>query len=102
MPFYMLYGAVASRSRRDDMSTTKLLGIDELRPAKGILYSKPHIWRKIREGSFPSPIRLGENRIAFVEAEIDAWIEAKVAERDSKRRSRDVWRLQIWRGLRQR
>lgn len=62
----------------------KLLGIDELRPAKGILYSKPHLWRLIRAGKFPRPIRLGENRIAFPEHEIDAWLEAKVAERDTQ------------------
>ena len=38
----------------------KLFGIDELRPAKGILYSKPHLWRLIAAGKFPRPIRLGE------------------------------------------
>ena len=62
----------------------KLLGIDELRLTKGILYSKPHLWRLIKAGKFPRPIRLGENRIAFVEDEIDAWLKRKVAERDSE------------------
>ena len=62
----------------------KLLSIDELRPVKGIPYSKPHLWRLIRAGKFPRPIRLGENRIAFPEHEINAWLESKVAERDAK------------------
>ena len=45
----------------------KLLSIDELKPVKGIPYSKPHLWRLIRAGKFVQPIRLGENRIAFSE-----------------------------------
>ncbi len=31
---------------------------------------------------FPKPVRTGKNSVAFVEAEIDAWIEARIAERD--------------------
>ena len=62
----------------------RLLGIDELKSVKGVVYSKAHLWRLIRAGKFPKPIRLGENRIAFPEHEIDAWVESKVAERDAK------------------
>ena len=62
----------------------KLLSIDELKPVKGIPYSKPHLWRLIRAGKFVQPIRLGENRIAFSEEEVDSWIASKAAERDSK------------------
>jgi prophage regulatory protein len=61
-----------------------LLSIDDLKPLKGISYSKAHLFRLIRAGKFPKPIRLGENRIAFPEHEIDAWVESKVAERDAK------------------
>ena len=32
--------------------------------------------------NFPKPVRIGKNSVAFVEAEIDAWIEARIAERD--------------------
>jgi len=62
----------------------KLLSIDDLKPLKGIPYSKPHLWRLIRAGKFVRPIRLGENRIAFSEQEIDAWLDSKIAERDAK------------------
>ena len=61
----------------------KLLSIDELKPLKGIPYSKPHLWRLIRAGKFVRPIRLGENRIAFPEHEIDLWVQEKIAERDA-------------------
>ena len=60
-----------------------LLSIDDLKTLKGIPYSKPHLWRLIRGGKFPRPIRLGENRIAFPEHEIDLWVQEKIAERDA-------------------
>lgn len=62
---------------------TKLIAISELKLAKGVDYSRSQIYRKIKGGSFPRPIRLGANRIAFVEKEIDAWIASLVEARDS-------------------
>jgi predicted DNA-binding transcriptional regulator AlpA len=40
--------------------------------------------RKARdpEDDFPSPIQIGPNAIAFDSAEIDAWIDRRIAERD--------------------
>ena len=35
-------------------------------------------------GRFPSAVTLGTGRIAFVAAEVEAWISARIAERDSK------------------
>jgi len=40
------------------------------------------IKRMMAAGSFPKPVRLGESRIAFVDAEIHAWVRARIAERD--------------------
>ena len=60
----------------------KLLSMDELRD-RGISYSKAHLWRRISAGTFPKPIRLGVNRIAFLEVEIDAWLNERIAERDA-------------------
>jgi prophage regulatory protein len=51
---------------------------------KGIPYSRAHLYRLIHTKKFPAPIRLGENRIAFVEEEIDAWLEQKRVERDTQ------------------
>jgi len=33
------------------------------------------------EGRFPAAVSLGEKRIAFVRAEVEAWIDARIAER---------------------
>jgi prophage regulatory protein len=50
---------------------------------KGIGYSKVHLARLEKVGKFPKHIDIGPNRIAWVEAEIDAWLEARVASRDA-------------------
>ena len=60
----------------------KLLSMAELKSEKGVSYSRPHLYRLMKAGKFPQPVKLGENRNAFVETEIDAWLETKVAERD--------------------
>ncbi|HEY0125307.1 MAG TPA: AlpA family phage regulatory protein [Rhizobium sp.] len=33
------------------------------------------------EGRFPKPVLLGERRIAFVRAEVEAWIDGRIAAR---------------------
>jgi len=41
---------------------------------------KTAIYSRIRAGEFPRPVDLG-GVVAWVESEIDAWIEAKIANR---------------------
>jgi len=43
--------------------------------------SIPTIYRHIRNGKFPKPIKLGRTS-RWVESELMAWLEAKKAERD--------------------
>ncbi len=59
----------------------RLLSMEELRTVKGVSYSRPHLFRLIKSQKFPAPIKLGENRNAWVEAEVDQWIDARIAER---------------------
>lgn len=35
------------------------------------------IYRMIKTGSFPRPIRLGERAIGFRKCDIDAWVQAR-------------------------
>lgn len=58
-----------------------LIPLAEL-PAKGITYSRNYIDRLIKEDRFPKPIFLSPRRRAFLETEIDAWIKARVDQRD--------------------
>ena len=32
--------------------------------------------------AFPKPVALGANSVGFIEAEVDAWLEKRAAERD--------------------
>lgn len=50
--------------------------------AKGIPYSKPHLWRLERAGRFPLRVPIGPGRYAYIEEEIDAYVEALIAARD--------------------
>ena len=59
----------------------RLLDDDDL-TAKGVKpESKTQRWRLIKSGAFPKPIKCGA-RNCWLESEIDAWIKARVAERD--------------------
>lgn len=65
----------------------KLLSMDELRSVKGISFSRPHLFRLIKAGQFPAPLKIGENRNAWPDHEIDHWVEQRIAERDSVRKA---------------
>jgi prophage regulatory protein len=52
--------------------------------------SRTAINRYRAEGRFPQPVPVGFKRIAFVRAEVVAWIEARIAERGAKAATREV------------
>ncbi|MBW5824440.1 AlpA family transcriptional regulator [Yersinia kristensenii] len=43
-------------------------------------YSKAWIYRLIKQDRFPKPVKIGSRSIAFVESEIDEWINQRIAE----------------------
>lgn len=43
-----------------------------------VTLSRSELYRRIDSGTFPSPVRLGPKRIAFVEREVDAWIASRI------------------------
>ena len=51
---------------------------------KCIFYSKCHLWRLEKAGKFPKRVATGPGRYAYIESEIDAYVEQKIAERDGK------------------
>ena len=59
----------------------KLLDLDGL-AEKGIKFSDTQLWRLIRAGDFPRPLKIS-NRNHWLEAEIDRYIESKLAQRDA-------------------
>jgi prophage regulatory protein len=60
----------------------RIFSYEELKPQKGIGYSKAHLWRLERAGKFPKRVRLGVSRYGWLDSEIDEWITARMAERD--------------------
>lgn len=56
-----------------------LLGIDQV--GERVSLSKPSIYKLIKENKFPKQIRLCANKVAWVESEIDAWLDERLAAR---------------------
>ncbi|QDX96875.1 helix-turn-helix transcriptional regulator [Pectobacterium carotovorum] len=60
------------------MSQTSLIRFHEVKKRTG--YSKAWLYRLINEYRFPQPVKIGSRSIAFVESEIDEWINQRIAE----------------------
>lgn len=41
--------------------------------------SKTELYRRIAAGTFPKPVRLGPQRVAFLEKDVENWILARIA-----------------------
>lgn len=59
--------------------TAKLLKLDAVKQITA--QSKSAIYEKISGGKFPTPVRLGERAVAWVEDEVNAWVNARMEER---------------------
>jgi prophage regulatory protein len=46
--------------------------------------SKQHLRQQIAAGLFPRPIRIGPKAVAWIQSEVDAWLRARIAERDAR------------------
>lgn len=62
------------------MSNT-LIRLHEVQRRTG--YSKAWIYRQLRESRFPQSVKIGSRSIAFVESEVDEWINQRIEERDA-------------------
>lgn len=47
---------------------------------KRVNRSKSTIYADIAKGTFPAPIKLGARSVGFIEAEIEAWLRARIEE----------------------
>lgn len=64
------------------MNQQRLVTMPEL--IELVPFSRGHVYRLIREGKFPAPIKLGDRRVAWLEHELEHWISARIAERDAR------------------
>lgn len=56
----------------------KFLRMSEVEDKVG--YKKSWIYQAIKDGVFPEPIKLGQRAIAFIEDEIDEWMNTRIQE----------------------
>lgn len=59
-------------------TSKKLVRLPEVLTRTG--YSKAWIYKLIAQGRFPQSVKIGTRSIAFVESEIDEWIDQRIAE----------------------
>jgi prophage regulatory protein len=58
----------------------KLIRLPEVSARTG--RTRTRIYNDIEAGVFPTPVKIGDRAIAFVEAEVEDWIKAKIAARE--------------------
>jgi predicted DNA-binding transcriptional regulator AlpA len=77
-----VHGVSAVKSFQDAIQRSPIVLIYQpgLR-ARGIDYSRSHLWRLEAEGRFPKRVKLGNGRVAWIGSEIDAYLLGLAAER---------------------
>lgn len=68
--------------RNETHSNLVILRRPEVERRVGI--SRSAIYLGIADGTFPRPVSLGQRAVGWIEHEINAWIEARAAERVAK------------------
>ena len=63
----------------DNHRPAKLLCYRELSETRGICYTRRHLYTLENERKFPRRVPLGENRVGWIESEIDGWIAERAA-----------------------
>ena len=64
------------------MKSTRLIRLDEVKRRTG--FQKSSIYNRVAEGTFPRPVNLGARAVAWVEDEIQEWIDARISEREKR------------------
>ena len=59
-----------------------LISVNEA--AKVTTLSRTASFKLRSQGKFPKAVPLGEKRVAFVRAEVEQWLEARIAERNGE------------------
>lgn len=66
------------RYLKNEIAGERLIRVPEVLSRVG--FSRTTLYERIKEGSFPDRVKIGLRSVAFVESEIDAWIEKMIAE----------------------
>ena len=74
---------MATTEQVQAMATKRLLRLRAVLEKTGETITA--VYSGMREGTFPKTVPLGTRRVAWVEEEIDEWIEARIAARGAAR-----------------
>lgn len=58
-------------------SVPRFVRLPEVKALTGL--SRSTVYERIRDGQFPKPVGLGGRNVGWVESEVSAWIEARIA-----------------------
>lgn len=64
------------------MSQAKLVRRPEV--LKRVPFSNATLHRKVTEGTFPAPVKIGARAVAWLREEIDVWERKNIEERDAR------------------
>lgn len=57
------------------MALEKLIPISDVSASTSL--SRVSIWRAVRKGIFPAPVKVTERRVAWPESSVQAWIQSR-------------------------
>lgn len=61
------------------MTTPTLIRIPKVESMTGL--GRHTIYRKVKDGTFPKPVMLGERASVWLETEVEEWLQSKIAQR---------------------
>lgn len=56
-------------------SADRLLHLSEVKTRTGL--SRTTVYRKMRQGTFPEPLKIGDRAVRWPESEIDEWLATR-------------------------
>jgi prophage regulatory protein len=69
------------RRDRAERRPRRILRLPEVQEVVGLKHAT--IYLLMSQGAFPQPVPLGPRAVGWLEDELDLWLEARIAERDS-------------------
>jgi prophage regulatory protein len=60
-------------------NATRLIRLNQVKTRTGL--SRSEIYRRVRSGNFPAPVKLGPQTTAWCAHEVTAWVQERLAER---------------------
>lgn len=62
----------------------KLIRLEQVSDKTGL--GRSSVYKYMALGTFPKPVPLGDRAVGWVSDEVDAWVQARINERDAKAR----------------